>query len=314
MSNFYFGEREFGLKPRIEDEIDVKVWGGLVVLINKCIDEQYFAEEFSERCPDNNNHICGTDQSGMKLDILSSFPNIKWPLDGLDKPYTLTILELLEFCHEKIARPSEYEYHKYFQHNHLRFEREEGQAEFRNKVNRIFERNGITFELQENGQITRLAPPIVSDILNNAIFQTNDKELDLLLETARIKYLNPDFKVRLEALEKLWDAWERIKTLDDPSNKKKSVEMLLRKASDEEKMKEVLKNDAEALTYIGNNFMIRHTEVGKTPITSSVHVDYLFHRMFSLIYLLLGNRIEKKPVLTTKEEIGEFGSVDEIQF
>ncbi|MUG96499.1 hypothetical protein F7734_30825 [Scytonema sp. UIC 10036] len=250
----------------------------------------------------------------MKLDILSSFPNIKWPLDELDKPCTLTILELLEFCHEKIAKPIEYEYHKYFQHHHLRFEREEGQSEFRNKVNRKFELNGITFELQENGHITRLAPPIVSNILNNAIFQTNDKELDLLLETARIKYLNPDLKVRLEALEKLWDAWERIKTLDDPSNKKKSVEMLLKKSSNEEKMKEVLNKDAEALTYIGNNFMIRHAEVGKTPITSSVHVDYLFHRMFSLIYLLLGDGIGKKPVLTTKEESGEFGSTDEIQF
>jgi hypothetical protein len=33
--------------------------------------------------------------------------------------------------------------------------------------------------------------------------------------------------------------------------------------------------------------MIRHSEVNKVPIQKSHHVDYLFHRMFSLIRLLL---------------------------
>jgi len=33
--------------------------------------------------------------------------------------------------------------------------------------------------------------------------------------------------------------------------------------------------------------LIRHTETTKTPITKSAHVDYLFHRMFSIIRLLL---------------------------
>ena len=33
--------------------------------------------------------------------------------------------------------------------------------------------------------------------------------------------------------------------------------------------------------------MIRHTEVDKVPIVDSHHIDYLFHRMFSIIRLLL---------------------------
>jgi hypothetical protein len=40
-------------------------------------------------------------------------------------------------------------------------------------------------------------------------------------------------------------------------------------------------------TAIGNNFMIRHIETTKVPVTASAHVDYLFHRMFSLVRLLL---------------------------
>ena len=60
--------------------------------------------------------------------------------------------------------------------------------------------------------------------------------------------------------------------------------------------------------------MIRHTEVGKTPINSSAHVDYLFHRMFALIYLLLGNQIGKKLDSTVKEEIREIKPAEEMPF
>ncbi len=317
MSNLYFGEREFGLKPRTENEIDANVWGGLVALIDGLIDEEYFAQAFPERCPDFSNSldkIYATNQSRMRAAILGSFPTLKFPLDVLDKPVTSTILDFIEFCHEHIGKPVEFDYHKYYTHNDLSFDKQKGQIEFRILVNRLFQRNGIIFELQENGQVTRLAPPIVSDILNNAIFQTNDKELDSLLETARVKYLNPNLKIRLESLEKLWDAWERIKTLDYPSDKKKSIEMLLEKASDQIEMRKVLNEDANKLTCIGNNFMIRHTEVGKTPITSSAHVDYLFHRMFALIYLLLGNQIGKKPDSTVKEEIRVVKPAEEMPF
>jgi len=33
--------------------------------------------------------------------------------------------------------------------------------------------------------------------------------------------------------------------------------------------------------------MIRHTEVGRTPIESPEQLDYLFHRLFALIRLVL---------------------------
>jgi hypothetical protein len=33
--------------------------------------------------------------------------------------------------------------------------------------------------------------------------------------------------------------------------------------------------------------MIRHTEVNKVAVEDSEHVDYLFHRLFALIRLIL---------------------------
>ena len=40
------------------------------------------------------------------------------------------------------------------------------------------------------------------------------------------------------------------------------------------------------LTEIGNNFMIRHTEVVKPAVDDPNQIDYLFHGMFSSMRLL----------------------------
>ena len=111
-----------------------------------------------------------------------------------------------------------------------------------------------------------------------------------MLEEARKKYLSPDPRLRREALERLWDAWERLKSLDDPADKKRSTGKLLDKAAAEPTLRKCLEEEARQLTSIGNTFLIRHSEVSKVPIQEIPHVDYLFHRMFSLINLVLATR------------------------
>jgi hypothetical protein len=193
---------------------------------------------------------------------------------------------LVEFCFEKVARSKPGSYHDYWKHYHLSFNQEEGRAQFREEINRIFSRNGIAFELGGDGQVRRLAPAVLGDALAKAIFRTGDAVLDELLETSRQKFSEPRPEVRQEALEKLWDSWERLKTLEH-ADKRTSVGMILDKASPEPKFRAVLESEALELTRIGNSFMIRHTEVGKTKIESVEHIDFLFHRMFGLIRLLL---------------------------
>jgi len=61
----------------------------------------------------------------------------------------------------------------------------------------------------------------------------------------------------------------------------------LDKAAAEPNYRALLETEAGELTKIGNSFMIRHTETTKTPITESGHTDYLFHRMFAIVRLLL---------------------------
>ncbi len=289
MSETYFSDRECGPRPRVEEEIQVPAWGGIVVIIKSLIKKGAFGAEFPEECPDGCGPV-GNDEQSMLLALRAEIPDLSWPLNDNDLPPTLTILDLIEFCHRHVAKPIQRDYHSYWRLYHLDFNREEGQAEFRQKINLIFARNGLAFELEESGQVIRLAPPIISESLQSAVLRTGDTELDSMLETARIKYLDPDPRVRRESLEKLWDAWERLKTVEPGKDKKVSIKALLAKASPEEHFREVLEKEARELTNIGNNFQIRHSETYQTPIKINEHIDYLFHRLFAMIHLLLKTR------------------------
>ena len=85
---------------------------------------------------------------------------------------------------------------------------------------------------------------------------------------------------------KAWDAWERLKTLEH-ADKRTSVSLLLDKAASEPNFRRLLEEEARDLTETGNNFRIRHSEINRAPIDTSEQVDYLFHRMFAMIRLLL---------------------------
>jgi len=295
----YFSERELGKKARDQHEITHIVWGGIVSVFVSLINSGAFGISFPKHCPDGTG-VIGTDENQLRLSAKAEIPEISWPLQlttedpnmflTSEKPFTpdtYSVLDLIEFCHEHIADPIPDGYHSFFNHHHLKFDIETGKRKFRDRINRIFSRNGIAYELQENGQIIRLAPLVLHDDLIKSNFNSSDPTLNKMLEECRTKFLDPNISVRREALERLWDSWERIKSLENPSNKRNSVKIILDKAAGEPKFRSVLEEEARNLTNIGNNFHIRHSEVGKTPISNDHHVDYLFHKLFSIIHLLL---------------------------
>jgi hypothetical protein len=119
---------------------------------------------------------------------------------------------------------------------------------------------------------------------------SGDATLDTLLNDARLKFKDPAPKARSEATEKLWDAWERLKSLEVQGNKRLSVTRLLDRCSPEPEFRQLLEQEAQQLTAIGNRFHIRHFETDKVALVSPEHNDYLFHRLFALIHLLLFSR------------------------
>ncbi|NLJ82559.1 MAG: hypothetical protein GX330_05480, partial [Bacteroidales bacterium] len=122
---------------------------------------------------------------------------------------------------------------------------------------------------------------INTELLFNKEITTKDIELNNLIKEAKDRFYIPsDQKI---ALEKLWDAFERIKTYFE-SNKKKSSEKLVLIIS-EGFDKEIISNEFKLLTSIGNTFRIRHHETDKKELGDEKHITYLFFRLLSLIDL-----------------------------
>jgi hypothetical protein len=224
---------------------------------------------------------------GALRDALAAYRLYNFLDYAQEQPTTFEVLDLIEFGFEKIAQPQQRSFHPFFGHYHLVFAQDEGRTAFREDINRVFDRNGLAFELKQTGQVDRIAPEGLREALSDAVFRTGDGALDQLLERARTRFLSRDPTVRKESLEVLWDAWERLKSLEPGRDKRESAANLLDKAAAQPEFRQVLEADAQQLTSIGNNFMIRHSELNKVPIIDDEHVDFLFHRLFALIRLLL---------------------------
>ena len=286
----YFSDRETGEGPRTSAEISVTVWRGIAGLILARIGDGSFGAKFPENCPDGAGP-CGTDAARFWDAVFAEIPNLakhENPL-GDEQPPIMDLMDIIEFCWRAVGKPESWQFHSFFRHDHLNFDVEVGRAEFCDGINRIFRRNGLVYELTDEGNIQRLAPAGLREPLIQTTFSTGESELDMMLETARRKFLDPDEGVRREALEKLWDAWERVKTVERGQDKRIQAMTLLNRAagSDRSKFRKMLESEATQLTRIGNSFQIRHSETSQEPLQSSDHVDYLFQRLFSLIRLVL---------------------------
>ena len=303
----YHSEREIGEPPRVSDEITANVWRGLLVVIRSRVADGSFGARYPSIC-DDGPLCCGTDmvmfEHAMRAEIprFASFIDQNYSsygrtaldvLEMLDiQPSTLEMLDLIEFCWKCVGKPTRTDYHSFFQHHHLTFDEDAGRDEFRDEIETIFRRNGVGYKLTEYGQIERLVPPVLHGTLVQPEHNTGDAELDRLLGTAQRKFLDPNPEPRREALEALWDAWERLKTLDGQGDKKAQTKAMLDmtagKASP--KFRDALDKEALELTRIGNSLRIRHSETNQEIIATSEHVDYLFCRLFSLVHLILESR------------------------
>jgi hypothetical protein len=114
--------------------------------------------------------------------------------------------------------------------------------------------------------------------------ETNDTELNKLIEDSKDRFVSNDRQV---AIEKLWDAFERLKTYFSPEGLKKNLSAA--KVVDlisENFDKEFINEEFDKLTTIGNDYRIRHHETNRKELMP-VHLNYFYFRMLSLIDLCL---------------------------
>jgi hypothetical protein len=295
----YFSDRESGPRARTDQVISPVVWAGLVGTVQALVNSGAFGLRFPEPCPDGQ-AVCGSDAGALAASVVAEMPGLAWPLETTRveqegffsqhqsfAPDTMLVLDFVEFVYAAVAQPIPGKHHDYFNHHHLMFDQAAGQEEFRKTVNRIFARNGVAFEMLPAGRIVRVLPPVLGEDLRRTAFCSGDRTLDNMLEECRTKFSNRNPLVRREALERLWDAWERVKSLADPGDKKRSIKIILDAVAAEPSLRSRLEAEAMELTTIGNSHLIRHSEVNQVAVIDVDHVDYLFHRLFAMIQLML---------------------------
>lgn len=161
------------------------------------------------------------------------------------------------------------------------FEKYNKENNFTNEVNLIFQNSSLAFRLlggkieSSKGKI-EIKQPVkeygLKELLEQAVYLYNDK-------TDGNKQL---------AVEKLWDAFERLKTYYKDIDKKKSVEKIINEISHMDvDYITLLDEEFKKLTTIGNNYRIRHHETGKIDIYDNNFYDYFFQRCLALIELSL---------------------------
>ena len=261
------------------------------------------AASFPEKCYDSG-EICGCDEAALGDGIKSIIPNLGMGLNRLTEPIvsplgidieaqdinTYAVLDLVEYIHHNIKDVRKIgNYHTFFKHYHYCIDdKGSNRKAFQEKINELFERNGLNYTLTDIGQIERVVPLPLNLIIHRVV-NTKDPELNRLVSDAAGKIRLPKLEDRKLALDKLWDAFERSKTYfleDGKGDKRKSVDRVLDKLSgNDTNFRQLLNDECLALTKIGNDYQIRHYEKGKIAIENSYEIDYLFYRMFSYINL-----------------------------
>lgn len=263
----------------------------------------HLAWKFSLTCPDNDSNIVNIDRSKLYLKLKFLNPDLikndalYYPMihrnyfgdDEIDEFNPYALFDLIEYICENAMDFEKRDHHSYFQHYHLKFkDSNECVINFRNEINELFDITNLLYELDSNYEVQRVVSNDSQlEATSKLVSNTNDDTLKKLINEAISYYRKPGTNNIQIATEKIWDAFERIKTKLD-EDKKKSVTKLISIISDSnDDFNKLLDTEFKSLTNIGNQFCIRHFETGKIELKDENQYEYLFNRCLSVVLLSL---------------------------
>ena len=162
-------------------------------------------------------------------------------------------------------------------------------AEYRAKINAEFTKSNLPFQLNAYGLIEHtVEASVLSPEIIGLLPKIQEPGLRELIETAITRHQQPDFQSHRDAVEKIWDVLERLKTYYTDLDKKASANKIINDMpGGQSEYQDLFEEEFRVLTNIGNRFCIRHHETNKIDITDIRHCDYFFNRCLSLIALAL---------------------------
>jgi hypothetical protein len=297
----YFTERH-GMRKAIENTSIITI--EMYALLFDCCEKYYdnLAWKFPEQCPDGNG-ICGLNFEQLRNNLKYEIPELYQGSDGniavpgrnyydrdLKNYDQYALLDFVEFFAQNVRDISSRSWHSFFRHDELSFSKTWLVFnEFCKEINQIFEKTGLLFALTEGKIVERVIEnSILTHEIINAVEEVKELGTKELLEEAITLFKQPNPSMRKTAIEKIWDALERLKTYYTTLDKRNSVGKIINDISNGQvEFIKVFDDEFAALTKIGNDFRIRHHETDKIDITDDRHYDYFFNRCLSLISLAI---------------------------
>lgn len=151
-------------------------------------------------------------------------------------------------------------------------------ADFENEINFILKE--LSYKLVDGKMMMKTKMEVIA-------VETQEPDLRELITIAENYFRDDDTRSKQIALEKIWDALEKLKTYY-LADKKKSLQMILKKISKEDaEMTDIFDNEFNYLTKFGNAHQIRHFETDKIPIKDIRMKEYWYMRCLALINLAI---------------------------
>lgn len=271
--------------------------------------ERFFenlAWKYPDGCSDDRSNCCGIDLVKFSEDMEYEIPELFKRNGIINKPRIINnvfeyephvetynqyaLLDLIEFVAQNVRDISKKEYHSYLRHNHLFFESTNNiAAQFCEEINSLFKKTGLLYRLTDNLEVERIEEvSVLSKEIETKISKVAEPGIKELLSIAIQKHKSPYPADQRDAVEKIWDAFERLKSYYTSLNKKDSADKIIDDIADgKQDYISLFEAEFKALTIIGNDYRIRHHETNKIDITDQRHYDYFFNRCLSLIALAI---------------------------
>ena len=300
----YYTERH-GMRRPVAKTYDITV--EKYALLFQCCEKYYdnIAWKYPAQCPDGQG-CCGVDHEQFRLDLRYEIPTLYRDdagcpaaprvrhnvFDGDHQPEydQYALLDLIEFFAENVHDVVVGGFHSYWGHHHLTCQNSRNVCvQFCDEINRIFQKTGLLYHLNTDLQVERIVENSpLTPAVESAIAAVSEPGTRELLQEAILLHRSPYPADIRNAVEKLWDAYERLKTYYTTMNKRDSAAKIVSDISGgQADYITLFDTEFQALTKIGNNFRIRHHETDKVEITDVRHYDYFFNRCLSLIALAI---------------------------
>ena len=151
-------------------------------------------------------------------------------------------------------------------------------TDFENEINTILD--GVNYKLVDGKMMIQTTVEVKA-------VETKEPDLKELINIAEINFRKRDLDSKQIALEKIWDALEKLKTYYS-DKKLSSLNKVLDKISNgNENLRMILNKEFRELTDIGNTHQIRHFETGKIAIKDARMKEYWYMRCLALINLAI---------------------------